>query len=99
MIVCIVPDCSRARRQSPSGAIYAMCDAHTCAALTDAFGDREPRSWSERAAAHTLPSLVVGGVPIETVTTARSALEPGVPTPLAPLVPSAERAALAAPTG
>lgn len=95
MIRCIQPDCDRARKLARGGWTYPMCDAHTCEALTDAFGS-SPRSWADRAATHTLPTSIVGGTD---VTTARSALEPGVPTPLAPLVPSAERAAVAAPTG
>ena len=63
MITCIVPDCARATRKSPTGAVYAMCDAHTCKALTDAFGTAQPQSWSERAAARTLPTSLVGGLP------------------------------------
>jgi hypothetical protein len=93
-VTCRWTGCSRAPIPTgPAGIAHAHCADHERRLLAEAFG---PVAWQDRAITNTLPPLVVGGI---RVTTARSALEPRVPTPLAPLVPSAERAAVAAPTG
>lgn len=75
MIRCIVPDCSRARVLARDGWSYPMCSAHTCEALTDAFGG----SWHERAASHTLPPRVSGGLPTNhDALSGADALPPGI---------------------
>jgi hypothetical protein len=50
---CNIPTCLRAR--IPNG---AMCDAHTRAAQTAAFGEPE---WVRRSREHRLPYRVEGG--------------------------------------
>lgn len=57
MIRCITPDCERARVLGRDGWVYPLCDAHTCEALSDAFGP----SWHERARAGVLRTSIVGG--------------------------------------
>ena len=66
-MTCKTPGCVREPRQSSGGWTYALCDDCTSAALTAAFASqpREPRSWHDRARAHSLPTLVVGGIPSE----------------------------------
>ena len=62
VITCAVPGCDRAPMASSGGWVYTRCWDCISAALTSAFA---PISWHERARAHTLPPLVVGGVPID----------------------------------
>ena len=66
-MTCQTFGCTREPRRSSSGWKYATCDACTSRALTEAFAShpREPQSWHDRARAHSLPTLVVGGIPSE----------------------------------
>lgn len=63
MTVCLTPRCDRERiPESAAGIRRAHCLACETRLLREAFG---PIGWAERALTNTLPSLVVGGVPIE----------------------------------
>ena len=65
-MTCLTPGCHRER----VAAHHAHCEACESRLLREAFG---PVSWSERALAHTLPPMVVGGVPIDSPAHPRSA--------------------------
>ncbi len=62
-MTCQAFGCSRAALTSSCGAVYAFCAEDTAAVLHAAFASPEPVSWHERARAHTLPTMVVGGLP------------------------------------
>lgn len=76
-MTCQAVGCSRSVMTSSCGAKYAYCEACTRNILSAAFAPdprpREPRSWHERARAGTLPTSIVGGVPV-----ASSGAVPGV---------------------
>ena len=68
-MTCQTFGCTREPRRSSSGWTYATCEDCTSRALTEAFASqpREPQSWHDRARAHSLPTLVVGGIPSEPI--------------------------------
>lgn len=63
-MTCTAAGCQRARMTSSGGWRYALCEAHVRDALAS-FG--EPVSWWERAARHTLPPRITGGLPVHPV--------------------------------
>jgi hypothetical protein len=60
---CITRGCERARVEPTEGIAHAHCSDCERRLLREAFG---PVTWFERALTGTLPSLVIGGVPVRT---------------------------------